>query len=311
VPLPPHAEPALKTTFLPYWVQSADSGFVEVAVLGRNNRTGMQVWSAEWGYPGDYNYREFHKKDGVSGLQYWRVTGAKVDLGYKEYYDPRWAAQRVAEHSAHYARLVEELITNFYQETGKFGIIAAAYDSELFGHWWFEGIDWLKQVLRNLSQSELVGLTTAREFINEHPPEGVIALPEGSWGLGGNHFTWRNIDNEWIWDHIHSAELRMERLVASYPRADGALKEVLSQSARELALLQSSDWPFLISTGQAAAYARNRFLEHVNRFQQLSAIAESGKVDRASLAMCRQLWELDKIFPDIDYRFFAKRDGQT
>ena len=165
VPLPPHAEPALRTTFLPYWVRSADSDLLEVAVLGRNNRTGMQVWSAEWGYPGDYSYREFHKKDGISGLQYWKVTGAKVDLGDKEYYDPYWAAQRVAEHSAHYASLVEELLTKFYQETGNFGIIAAAYDAELFGHWWFEGVDWLKQVLKDLSQSELIELTTAHKFI--------------------------------------------------------------------------------------------------------------------------------------------------
>jgi len=271
----------------------------------------MQVWSAEWGYPGDYHYREFHKKDGVSGLHYWKITGAGVDLAYKEYYDPYWAGQRVAEHGSHYAHLVEDLITNFYQESGKFGIIAAAYDTELFGHWWFEGIDWLKQVLRHLSQSELVELTTARGFINEHPPEDVLALPESSWGVGGGHFTWQNADTDWMWPIIHSAELRMEELVARYPQADGTLGEVLNQAARELILLQSSDWPFLITTGQAEVYAKNRFLEHVSRFQQLADIAESGQVDEAALKLCHQLWELDKVFPGIDYRLFAEREGQT
>ncbi len=64
VPRPEYVEPTMKTTYLPYWVQSA-----EVAVIGRNNRTGMQVWSADWGYPGEFDYREFHKKDGISGLQ--------------------------------------------------------------------------------------------------------------------------------------------------------------------------------------------------------------------------------------------------
>ncbi|MCK4331544.1 MAG: 1,4-alpha-glucan branching protein, partial [Dehalococcoidia bacterium] len=141
MPLAEYSEPTERTTYLPYWVQTP-----QVAVIGRNDRTSMQVWSAEWGYPGDYHYREFHKKDGVSGLQYWKITGAGVDLAYKEYYDPYWAGQRVAEHGSHYAHLVEDLVTNFYQESGKFGIIAAAYDTELFGHWWFEGIDWLKQV---------------------------------------------------------------------------------------------------------------------------------------------------------------------
>ncbi len=306
MPLAEYSEPTERTTYLPYWVQTP-----QVAVIGRNDRTSMQVWSAEWGYPGDYHYREFHKKDGVSGLQYWKITGAGVDLAYKEYYDPYWAGQRVAEHGSHYAHLVEDLVTNFYQESGKFGIIAAAYDTELFGHWWFEGIDWLKQVLRHLSQSELVELTTARGFINEHPPEDVLALPESSWGVGGGHFTWQNADTDWMWPIIHSAELRMEELVTRYPQADGALEEVLNQAARECILLQSSDWPFLITTGQASAYAKDRFLEHVDRFQQMADIAESGQVDEAALTLCRQLWELDKIFPNIDYHYLAKREGQT
>lgn len=306
VPMTHYSEPAQRTTFLPYWVQTP-----EVAVIGRNNRTSMQVWSAEWGYPGDFHYREFHKKDGVSGFQYWRVTGAKLDLAYKEYYDPYWAGQRVAEHSSHYASLVDELIANFYQETGKFGIIAAAYDTELFGHWWFEGIDWIKEILRRVSQSELVELTTAAEFIENHPPEEVLALPESSWGVGGGHFTWQNADTDWMWPIIHAAELRMEKLVARHPEAQGVMKEVLNQAARELLLLESSDWSFLITTGQARYYAENRFLEHVNRFQQLADIAESGRAGKAALALVGQLWELDKIFPDIDYRCFAEREGKV
>jgi 1,4-alpha-glucan branching enzyme len=112
-----------------------------------------------------------------------------------------------------------------------------------------------------------------------------------------------------MWPIIHSAELRMETLVAKYPKASGAMKEVLNQAARELILLQSSDWPFLITTGQARFYAENRFLEHVSRFQQLADMAESGHPDKAALALCRQLWELDKIFSDIDYRAFAQREG--
>lgn len=304
VPLPGSREPTEKTTYLPYWVQTP-----EVAAIGRNNRTGMQVWSAEWGYPGDYHYREFHKKDGISGLHYWKVTGAKVDLALKEYYDPYWAAQRVQEHSAHYAHLVERLLVDFYQQNGKFGIIAAAYDTELFGHWWFEGVDWLKQVLRHLSQSEVVELTTASEFIREHPPEDVLTLPEGSWGLGGGHFTWQNVDNEWMLPIIHQAELKMEEIVARYPRAQGELKEILNQAARELLLSQSSDWSFLISTGQAREYAERRFLEHVDNFYQMVRIAESGQVSETSQNLCQQLWERNKLFPNIDYRFFKNREG--
>jgi len=305
VPTTEYSEPTQRTTYLPYWV-----GTPEVAVIGRNNRTSMQVWSAEWGYPGDFNYREFHKKDGISGLQYWKVTGAKVDLGYKEYYDPYWADKRITEHSSHYARLVEELLTSFYQETGKYGIISAAYDTELFGHWWFEGVEWIKQVLRYTGQSEFVEPTTASKFIKEHPPEDVLTLPESSWGSGGGHFTWQNADTDWIWPIIRSAAIRMEGLAARYPEADGAMKEVLNQAARELLLVQSSDWPFLITTGQARVYAENRFLEHANRFQKLADIAESGHADEAAVALCHEMWELDKVFSGIDYRSFAEREGR-
>lgn len=305
VPPPEYSMPTERTTYLPYWVQTP-----EVAVIGRNNRTSMQVWSAEWGYPGDFNYREFHKKDGISGLQYWKVTGAKVDLGNKEYYDPYWADKQVSQHSSHYARLVEELLTNFYQETGKYGIISAAYDTELFGHWWFEGVDWLKQVLRLTSQSEFVEPTTASRFIKKHPPEDVLALPESSWGAGGGHFTWKNADTDWIWPIIEAAALRMEGLAAKYIEIDGTMKKILNQAARELLLLQSSDWPFLITTGQARFYAENRFLEHVNRFQKLADIAEADRADRAAVALCNEIWELDKVFPEIDYHSFSNREGQ-
>jgi 1,4-alpha-glucan branching enzyme len=305
VPSTEHSQQTQRTTYLPYWVQTP-----EVAVIGRNNRTSMQVWSAEWGYPGDFNYREFHKKDGISGLQYWKVTGAKVDLGYKEYYDPYWADKRVAEHSAHYAGLIQDSLTGFYQETGKFGIISAAYDTELFGHWWFEGVDWLKKVMRNVSQSEFVEPTTASKFIKEHPPEDVLALYEGSWGLGGGHFTWQNADTNWVWPIIQAASIRMEGLAARYSSgAEPAMKKILNQAARELVLLQSSDWPFLITTGQARVYAEKRFLDHVDRFQKLADIAEAGGVDKAAQDLYNELWELDKVFPKIDYRSFAEREG--
>ncbi len=312
VPLTGYAEPTYKTTYLPYWVQTP-----EVAVIGRDNSTGMQVWSADWGYPGDFNYREFHKKDGVSGLQYWKVTGAKIDLAYKEYYDPYWAAERVREHSLHYTQLVEDSLINFYQERGKFGIIAAAYDTELFGHWWFEGIEWLKQVLRHISKRDFVELDTASNYIKLHPPEDVLSLPEGSWGSGGGHFTWQNVDNDWIQPIVHSAELKMEEMVAKFPNAKGTLEQILNQAARELLLLQSSDWPFLITTGQAKEYATERFgyytgenhyKGHVGKFYKLVNIAESEQIGNAAEDLCQQFWEEDKLFPTIDYRLFKERE---
>jgi 1,4-alpha-glucan branching enzyme len=301
VPAQAFPEPTLRTTFRPYWVQST-----EVAAIGRNERTGIQVWSAEHGYPGDFWYREFHKKDGVSGLQYWRVTGAEVGLGEKEPYSPAGARWRVEEHSQHFARLVVDELAAYNAETGDHGILAAVYDTELFGHWWYEGIDWMEKVLRVLASQQAVEMVTASQYLEAHPPVDVLALPESSWGQGGSHFTWMNADTAWMWPLVHGAERRLEALVDAVSEIDAA-KPGLRQLCRELLLLQSSDWPFLITTGQAAEYAVERFQTHLDRFVLLASLLEAGEFERAALR-ADEIYELDKIFPDIDPEDFRRRE---
>ncbi len=294
------------TTFLPYWV--AQPG---VAVLGRNNRTGQQVWSADWGYPGDKDYREFHSKDSGSGLQYWRITGPKVDLGDKDFYHPDWTKYRVPEHADHFVSLVEQQLGEYYEANGKPGIIACNYDTELFGHWWFEGVDWIKAVLQRLSVSETVEVTTASSWLEKHPPEIVMAIPESSWGQQGTHFVWLNDENEWIWGPIGAAERRMEELAARFgDNPDPDVHFVLQQAARELLLLESSDWPFLITTGQAKDYAVERFEQHTERFNTLAdgLEASNGALSPATLEAAHQYNDLDNPFPEIDPKVFAFRE---
>ncbi len=309
IPMQEIIPPREAITFKPYYVSDTTAGpkakeHSGVAVIGRDNRTGMQVWSADWGYPGDYDYREFHKKDGISGLQYWRVTGARVDLGFKDFYHPDWAAYKVGEHARHFAWLVADRLKRYHEESGGFGLIASNYDTELFGHWWFEGIEWIKQVLQHLAEDPAVDLVTASEFIEKHPPEEVLHIPESSWGMGGNHWTWDNHDTHWMWGPIHNGEARMEALVEKYPKADKEAQAVLNMAARELLLLESSDWPFLVTTGQAREYAIRRFTRHIERFEALAASLEAGKPNRQ---LADELFEVDKIYPDIDYRWFAAR----
>jgi 1,4-alpha-glucan branching enzyme len=291
------------TTFRPYYVRAAD-----VAVYGRDEGTGLQVWSAAHGYPGDLLYREFHRKDANSGLQYWRITGAQVDLGYKELYDPYPAFQQVNMHADHFVGLVRDRLADFHARSGQVGIVVSAYDTELFGHWWFEGVAWIKEVLKRLDRHPEVELTTAADYLEAHPPAEVLSLPESSWGLGGGHWTWVNPDTEWMWPLIHAAERHMEQLVARYPQASGRLLAVLNQTARELLLLEASDWPFLISTGQAREYASGRFQGHLARFNHLAAIAESGSVSESDARFLENVTELDNPFPEIDYRVFAERE---
>jgi 1,4-alpha-glucan branching enzyme len=305
-PPEPGRQLAPGTSLLPYWVGDAPG---QVAVLARHERTGQQVWSAAFGYPGDFVYREFHRKDAESGMQYWRVTGAGVDLGSKEPYDPNRAADQARSHADHYVHLIEENLREFHERTGDFGSITASYDTELFGHWWFEGVDWLKEVLRGLAARPAVELSTASRIIEEHPPHEVLSLPESSWGAGGGHYTWLNDDTEWMWPLIHAAERRMEELANRFPDPDGLRQDVLNQAARELLLLQSSDWPFLVTTLQAKEYAVERFQDHLDRFDRLASLLDGDSISAEDEEYLVALRERDNPFPMIDYRDWVPRQG--
>ena len=257
-----------KSTLRPYFIKGTN-----IAVFARNRETGLQVWSADFGYPGDFWYREFHKKAEKSGGQYWRVTGRRVSLGDKEPYDPEKALERVEEHANHFVSLVRELLENYEKETGEKGIIVAPYDTELFGHWWFEGVRWLGRVLELMGE-EGIETTTISRFLESYERKYEIELPEGSWGMYGTHYTWWNPEVEWMWGHIYKAEDRMVALVSKYLHKDSFGDRVLEQLGRELLLIESSDWPFLITTGQAKEYGRRRLLEHANAFHRLANALE-------------------------------------
>jgi 1,4-alpha-glucan branching enzyme len=246
-------------------------------------------------------------------MQYWRVTGHGVGLGEKALYDPQKAQERVAEHARHLATLVAEELRAYQKGGGdRPGIIVSAYDTELFGHWWHEGVDWLKATLRNLAVDPSVELTTASDWLAAHPATEQLALPESSWGEAGTHNTWLNPATEWMWNAIHGAEVRMERLVAQHPQAEGELAEVLAQAARELLLLQASDWEFLTTTTQAAEYSSQRFIEHLAWFNDVAQAAEQvapgEEVSPLGLARARAYGLRDNPFPDIDYRVFAAQE---
>jgi len=264
-------------------------------LLVRNRATSLQVWSADYGYPGDPAYREFHRKDPESGLHHWRVTSRQTDLGNKAPYDPEAAAARVRAHASHFANLVARLARSHPQ-----GVTTAAYDAELFGHWWFEGIAWLEQVYRELAALETVKPVRSHEAIrNEAIP---FVLPEGSWGEGGDHRVWLNEQTMDYWRTVYRAEAEM--LLAA-ENCSGARLRLLKQMMRELLLLEASDWPFLIHTGQAADYARQRYREHAQTFFYL---ATSLRHDQ-TINNLAEIERRDNPFPEANPRLYLTEEG--
>ncbi len=299
IPLP-QREATGYDTYSAYWLPDA-----QVAVMGRNDRAGFQVWSAADGYPGDGCYREFHKKDDKSGMNYWRITSPKTDLGDKMLYDPVLAMNQVNSNSDHYTTLIYHLMNDYKKShNGKEGLVMVSFDTELYGHWWFEGVEFIKQVIRKMNNFiPEIERCTAGEYLEKHPPVDTIQIPESSWGQGGHFYVWLNHLTEWMWPIINGCEKRIIDIVSKYEKIpeDKLLHRALNQLARENLLLQSSDWPFLITTWQAKDYATDRFREHVDRFEFIADMIESGNINDEEL---KKIEAIDNCFSVIDYRVY-------
>ena len=270
-----------------------------IAALVRDPRSSMQVWSRFHGYPGDGAYLEFHKMRWPGGLKLWQVTGGSVDLGDKGPYDPDEARARAQEHAEHFAGLLAGISTSERQRRG--GVIVAPFDTELFGHWWFEGPEWLGGVYRSIARGERgVRPVTASRHLAEHPARQPIAMPSGSWGANGDFSMWLGETTVWTWERVWALE---ETFWDAVPVAieRPAARPVLAQAAREMLLAQASDWQFIISTGAAADYAERRLRQHCDDAEALLAALLPGAEARLAEAQgtAEELHRRDDLFPDI------------
>jgi 1,4-alpha-glucan branching enzyme len=268
-----------------------------VAALVRDPRSSLQVWSRHHGFPGDEWYLEFHKIRWPGGLKLWRVSEPGADLGGKRPYDPGRAQERVAAHAAHFAQLLRGIATDPALKGGD--LIVAPFDTELFGHWWFEGPDFLAATYRELAARPGPRPITASAHLADHAPRQFLRLATGSWGANGDFSMWLNPATAWTWSRLWPLEQ------AFWDAAPQALSRpeawpVLAQAARELLLAQSSDWQFIISTGAVADYAERRFAQHCDDAERLvAALAVGGGSLEEAQRRADQLARRDDLFPDV------------
>jgi 1,4-alpha-glucan branching enzyme len=291
-----------------------------VAAFGRDPASSRQVWSAGEGYPGDPWYRDFYRDIGFdldfeiikpysldghtrifTGFKYHRITGA---TDHKEPYERARAIERVEAHAEDFVRRQIETVERFAPAMNRPPVIVALYDAELFGHWWFEGPQWLDRVIRKIAASDRLELVTPRDDLARHPSPQRARPSASSWGEKGYSEFWLNPGNDWIYRHLHDAAVRMHRLAGA--RADepegSPADRALRQAARSLLLAQASDWPFIMKTGTSVEYAHNRIRDNLARFHYLCDAVEAGAVDEGKLAA---LETMDAIFPDLDFRIYA------
>jgi 1,4-alpha-glucan branching enzyme len=284
----------------------------DVTVLARCPDVSEQVWSGKVGYPGDPRYREFHKRHGYRGLHYWKITGPETPLGEKDQYHPDDVPEVVSSQAEHFVSIVRRRLEAHRGAVGRYGVVCAPFDAELFGHWWHEGPAFLLEVARAMHADPEIDVLAVEEVLARVPADKAVELPEGTWGAGGDHRVWLNERLRPYWEVAYRCEDRFIDLWHRAPwQTDPATHELLTEAARQLLLVQASDWPFVISTDGAVDYGNRRIHDHAARLDDLCNGVEDriqepeaarDPVVSNTLARCRLL---DPVFPDLDLSWWA------
>lgn len=291
-----------------------------VAAFGRDPDSSRSVWSCDEGYPGDQNYRDFYRDIGFDLdfeyiKPYIHSTGSRIMTGIKYnkisnktdekkgIYNRRLALGKALTHANDFIdkRIIQ--IKKLNDMMDRPPLLIAPYDTELFGHWWYEGPQWLDYLFRLLNKERnMIELITPSLYLKQYSENQVTTPSFSSWGLDGYSKVWLDESNNWMYKYLHRTIEQMTELANDYKDASGITKLALNQCAREILLAQASDWPFIMNTNTVVEYARNRIETHISRFNQLYQMVKENNIDKE---IFRKISSEDNIFPDIDYRIYC------
>lgn len=277
-----------------------------VVAFGRDLEVTYRVWSPRRGYPGGPWYRDFHAFHYESGFRPYRVTSPRTSSDEKAPYEADRAAHAASRDADDFVAVVVKRLRDLARDRGgKPAVVVAAYDTELFGHWWHEGPVWLEHVLRRLPEAG-VEVTTLAGAIESCGVAGSFEPAAGSWGSGKDFRVWAGPQVADIVEDNDVLQRRLRKLVAACAQDGSASRDpVLDQAARSALLALASDWAFMISKDSAAGYARDRHEAHHADFATLARFLEhaepDGHRDSARSAAAR-VKRADGVFAHIDAR---------
>jgi 1,4-alpha-glucan branching enzyme len=219
------------------WPLVSDDG----PVLWPIDRETIALAWGHGGYPANAGYRDYHRHT-FHRHRVWANDGRP--------YDHARALALAREHAADFVARVRSRLRDG-------GVCVCAFDTELLGHWWYEGVSWLREVLEESARQGLA-LTTLDDALARHAPGPAPAvLPDTTWGQGGDLSTWSGpavADLAW---RARTAELRVIRAGGDAP----------ARAVRELLALQASDWAFLATRELAGEYPRERAQAHAEALE--------------------------------------------
>jgi 1,4-alpha-glucan branching enzyme len=242
-------------------------GDSQVTAFARDLSVAYHVWSPTGGYPGAEWYRDSYAIGSFGCHPSWRVTDHRSHPDDKAVYEPDAARAQGARDVDHLHGVLREVLD---PRPGQ--LVVAAYDTELFGHWWFEGVDFLAGLLRRVAADDRLRTTTTTSRLARTPPTRRLALPESSWGFAKGHASWVTAETRPMWQALRDAQARARSSLAGGAGSDAARDQV----ARELALLASSDWPFMATRGSSPGYAAQRVASHAVALHELCDAIDTG-----------------------------------
>ncbi len=283
-----------------------------IAFFGRDSESTLPVWSAREGYPGNPNYREFHKdlgwdlsienlkKIGIKekrplGIKLFRISSKNTSLENKQEYDPQAAIENVEKDAENYLKERKKQLLKLEKSMQIEPLLIAPFDAELFGHWWFEGPLFLSHLF---IKSKKIGikLITLKEAVQIAPKIQLCNPSPSSWGQGGFHNYWLNESNAWIVHEWSKAGREMVN-ICSEDLIDESNIKIVKQAGRELLLCQSSDWSFILKAGTTTELARDRINLHLKRFWMLINSIKDNKIINDKIL--EEIEKEDCIFPLI------------
>jgi 1,4-alpha-glucan branching enzyme len=259
-------------------------------------RTISLVWS-DGGYPADPLYRDYHAQS-MKGLRPFAIGGGP--------YRPEAALERVREHARDFVATVLDRLDRYRAARGRPGLLVFALDTELLGHWWYEGPAFLRNLVEEARAAGLA-LATLPKALERHEPR-TRPLIESSWGSEKDLSTWDSPEvADLVWA-ARRAELGLVHAlcggIAESPRRGDAgptgprspaVGDAAERAARELLAMQASDWAFMATRRLAGPYPRERVREHAAAFER--ALAEVG---RAVVRDCHPMnAELRGLAPEL------------
>ena len=272
----------------------------EVVACARDLDVTYRVWSPTGGYPTNKWYRDFFHYDVEAGFKNWRVTSVRKRVEEKRPYEPARALAQAHADAEDFVALITSTLARHERDTGREGVVVAAYDTELFGHWWFEGPAFLARLFELLADHPSVTPMSLERAIEHVGPGDAVALQAGSWGFRKDERSWVADQTQEMWWFLGEIEAETLRLREKFADAGPGRRAALTQLVRECFLAQSSDWPFMVVRGRNPDYARERFTAHQERWNRLADSLRSRLHDETVGRIAREIYEVDNILPDLD-----------